>query len=588
MSRAVSNAPSTGLVLIVPCKFFVCFQASACGNNHHIFLQKIGAKVSLLHCREYFPEKISRYREHLLYVAVLLCHVLILVPQYCFVSICHADEDTPAAVTSKQVPPETDAQTITETGKNSLTDAEIFAKYQKTLHKIIDKCNELNMILEAKITRQLLWETDPYGFIASRFPRDPMPELLPEDATAHQKSWYRALLRLRQSCSDSIFQKALEAADQHRGFDAFQMVLTTLYVNPDHAQARKVLGYSLVDGCWRTAWELRQIQRGLVDHPKYGWIRKEDVPAYDAGKRLFRNQWISEEEDNSRPKTPKTGWKIETEHYVMETSCSLEEGTRICRRLEMFYVTWLQLFYRFTGQDKQWAFIVSGHGKIPARRHKVTFFKNRAEYVEQLKKRENNIESSYGGYFPQEETIFIYFPAPDEGSHLDTLLVHEATHQLFQECRPASSNQQRRKNRSLPGKKSNFWVLEAFSTYMETFRADGNVYRIGGTNSLRFQRARERATESDGLLSLRVFSGMSIEAFQRYPDLAMLYTQSAGLASFFLHYDHGRYRNAFILYLYLVYEELDSVNTLERLTKRSFEQMDEEFHRFMLAAPGLK
>lgn len=470
--------------------------------------------------------------------------------------------------------------------KTSLSDKELFAQYQQKLLKIIAKCDELNMVLEGKITRQLLWENDPYGFVASRFPRDPLPELLPEDASAHQKSWYRALLRLRQSCSDSLFQKALEAAEERRGYDAFQIVLTTLYVNPDHVQARKILGYSLVDGCWRTAWELKQLQRGLTDHPKFGWIRKEDVSMYESGKRPFRNEWITEEEDNNRPKTPKTGWKIETEHYVMETSCSLEEGVRICRRLETFYVAWLQLFYRFTAQDKQWSFIVSGHGKIPSRRHKVTFFKNRAEYLEQLRKRENNIESSYGGYFPQDETIFIYFPAPNEGNHLDTLLVHEATHQLFQECRPASSNHQRRKNRSLPGKRSNFWVLEAFSTYMETFRVDGDVYRVGGTNSLRFRRARERATEADGLLSLREFAGMSIEAFQRYPDLAMLYTQSAGLASFFLHYDQGRYRNAFIFYLYLVYEELDSVNTLERLTKRTFEQMDEEFHRYMLNAPG--
>ena len=535
-----------------------------------------------------FLKRVSYKRLYFSREILFVCLVLICVAIFRPDKICIADESDLPVTGSPQVQSETTSPSTATAEQNNLTDTEIFAKYQSTLHKIIDKCTELNMLLEAKITRQLLWETDPYGFIASRFPREPMPELLPEDATAYQKSWYRALLRLRQSCSDSLFQKALEAADQRRGHDAFQIVLTTLYVNPDHAQARKILGYSLVDGCWRTAWELRQIQRGLVDHPKYGWIKKEDVSAYESGKRPFRNQWITEEEDNSRPKTTKTGWKIETEHYVMETSYSLEEGVRICRRLETFHVAWLQLFYRFTGQDKQWAFIVSGHGKIPARRHKVTFFKNRAEYVEQLKKRENNIESSYGGYFPQEETIFIYFPAPDEGSHLDTLLVHEATHQLFQECRPASSNQQRKKNRSLPGKKSNFWVLEAFSTYMETFRVDGNVYRIGGTNSLRFQRAKERATESDGLLSLREFSGMSIEAFQRYPDLAMLYTESAGLASFFLHYDHGRYRNAFILYLYLVYEELDSVNTLERLTKRSFEQMDEEFHRFMLDAPGLQ
>ena len=61
----------------------------------------------------------------------------------------------------------------------------------------------------------------------------------------------------------------------------------------------------------------------------------------------------------------------------------------------------------------------------------------------------------------------------------------------------------------------------------------------------------------------------------------MLYTQAAGLTLFFLHYENGKYRNVFINYLFMVYERVDQVNTLEILTGKSFEELDQEYQSFM-------
>ena len=208
---------------------------------------------------------------------------------------------------------------------------DIFDDYQQRLQNIIDKCSELEMPLEQQITRQLLWKTDSYGFQTLNFGRTPMPDELPDDAQSRQKSWYRALLNRRIASANELFQLAKEAAANRRGYDALRLTLATLYINPDHAEARRVFNFSLVNGRWLTDWEQKQIQRGYIDHPQLGWIKKADVPKYEKGLRPFRGNWISQEEDRARVKSVLSGWRVETEHYVLYTSHSQEEGVRLCR-----------------------------------------------------------------------------------------------------------------------------------------------------------------------------------------------------------------------------------------------------------------
>ena len=40
-----------------------------------------------------------------------------------------------------------------------------------------------------------------------------------------------------------------------------------------------------------------------------------------------------------------------------------------------------------------------------------------------------------------------------------------------------------------------------------------------------------------------------MEKLQKDPKIATLYSQSAGLTHFLIHYDHGRYRDALVAYL---------------------------------------
>ena len=61
----------------------------------------------------------------------------------------------------------------------------------------------------------------------------------------------------------------------------------------------------------------------------------------------------------------------------------------------------------------------------------------------------------------------------------------------------------------------------------------------------------------------------------------MLYSQAAGLTFFFMHYDKGKYRDAFVTYLYEVYQGKDSRDSLEQATGKTFEELDQEYVAFM-------
>ncbi len=74
---------------------------------------------------------------------------------------------------------------------------------------------------------------------------------------------------------------------------------------------------------------------------------------------------------------------------------------------------------------------------------------------------------------------------------------------------------------------------------------------------------------------------MSRKAFQSYEDLNLLYSQAAGMAFFRMFYNDGKYCNAFVSYLYTLYQGIDAPDTLERLTGKSFEELDKEYLTFM-------
>jgi hypothetical protein len=72
---------------------------------------------------------------------------------------------------------------------------------------------------------------------------------------------------------------------------------------------------------------------------------------------------------------------------------------------------------------------------------------------------------------------------------------------------------------------------------------------------------------------------------QARDDIARLYSQSAGLAAFFMDYDGGRYRKAFGELLAMVYAGRDAPGTLAELTGKNYGELDREYLEFLRTLP---
>jgi len=112
---------------------------------------------------------------------------------------------------------------------------------------------------------------------------------------------------------------------------------------------------------------------------------------------------------------------------------------------------------------------------------------------------------------------------------------------------------------------------------MESFRREGDHFRIGGHDNDRFRAARHRALKDGFYVPLEALTAMGIEDLQNSPDIRPLYSQTAGLVTFLMHYDHGRYRDALVEYLRQVYSGQATPSTLSKLTETSYEQLDQQY-----------
>src|SRR5690606_32960182 len=100
-----------------------------------------------------------------------------------------------------------------------------------------------------------------------------------------------ALRELRAAYSDRLFELAKEAAAAGRLSLAFEWATEAARENPNHGEARRVLGYELRDGEWLTPYGARMADSGKHWHPKFGWLEAGDETRYEAGDRRRGNRW---------------------------------------------------------------------------------------------------------------------------------------------------------------------------------------------------------------------------------------------------------------------------------------------------------
>ncbi|MGE0606675.1 MAG: DUF1570 domain-containing protein [Pirellulales bacterium] len=447
--------------------------------------------------------------------------------------------------------------------------ASLQTEYSASLEELAANCERNTLTDEAQQTRARKPRLDPWRLHLV----DPPAAVssAQDEVSPLAADWRAAFDKLRKGQANKLFELAQRAIAEKQPSLGLELTLAALREDSDQAGARRVLGYQRSGDFWRTPFEIAQAKKGLQWHDEFGWLRQTEIERYEAGERRRGSRWISAEDDAAQHAEISKGWQIETEHYRVTTNHSLQAGVRLAGELEFLYRSWKQVFLRFHASDKDLLALFEGKpargGKM--RRHEVVYFRDRAEYQEHLRGSVPEDFVTTGIYIGDQKTAYFY---DDPAIEDHTTLYHEATHQLFSETRSGVRE---------PASKANFWIVEGVACYMETLaRVEGGC-TVGGNDGDRFLSARHWLTSGEFFVPLAELSSWGQDDIQRHEKIATLYSQSAGLTHFLMHYEHGQYRDAAIRLLEAIYTGRDTPGTLAELADVPFDTLDEQYRQFM-------
>ncbi len=387
----------------------------------------------------------------------------------------------------------------------------------------------------------------------------------------------------RAKYADALFALAKEAASAGQSSLAFQWTTETVRANPDHAEARRVLGYTQRGGQWLTPYGVKMLDAGKKWDSQKGWIAADGKTAPVPDARI----------DASRHSDIKNGWQVRTDHFFVMTNHSQAAGVELAARLERLYQIWRQLFAGFYYSEKEVSGLFANEriARVPARQFKVFYYRNRADYVNNLTRRQPRIGETLGIYFDTNAEAH-FFAEDADGKAADggaaakattapvATLYHEAVHQLFQESKPAARR---------IGEAANFWVIEGVATYFETLTEHldpkaGLYFTIGELTAGRLPAAREKLRDNY-YIPLADLTKLGKYEIQHRDDVAKLYSQASGLVAFLLSGRDGQFREPLVRYLQAVYARRDSNETLSEATGSSYSDLDVAYRRFMESLP---
>ena len=340
---------------------------------------------------------------------------------------------------------------------------------------------------------------------------------------------------------------------------AFEWATEAVRENPDHADARRVLGYEQHNGQWLTSYAKRMVDAGKTWDPRAGWVAADDA---------------------SKTRKPgKDGWQVRSDNFLVTSNDSQAAAAELAARLERLYQVWRQLFAGFSYPEREVQQLFAGERSARERHRpfRVFYHRDKNDYVAALERRQPRIAETLGIYF--DDSREAHFFAGDARNV--ATLNHEAVHQLFQETRPAARH---------VGGDANFWVVEGIATYFETLREHrdpvaGLYYTIGESSAGRLPAARERLLGENFYVPINELVRLGKDGLQRYPDLAKLYSQSTALAALLMDGDGGRYREPLVEYLTAVYAGRDNANSLSEATGESNAELDAAYRRYLESLP---
>ena len=189
----------------------------------------------------------------------------------------------------------------------------------------------------------------------------PLPEVV--IARPQQKAvepWRENLSEIESRAAQELFKLAQSAAKSDPPSYSLASLCLRAVIDrqPDHREARRLLGYVPHEGGWAKPFAVGQLKLGLVSHPTFGWVRADWVPHLDRGelpaptaKRGQSTRWLSAAEADRLRANWSPPWYINTEHFEIQTNVTLAEAITFGRRLEAFHDLFMTLLADILGEN---------------------------------------------------------------------------------------------------------------------------------------------------------------------------------------------------------------------------------------------
>lgn len=425
------------------------------------------------------------------------------------------------------------------------------------LVKLADRLKaDANPAAEAEVRALLPEPPAPDG--SERF--EPLPPLVLAKVAPKKEPWRTELDGVRAEAAKALFELAgkAAAASPRRLALADLCLRGVLERSPDHAEARRLLGYIPHQGGWATPFAARETQAGKVLHPVFGWVFKSWIPRLANGELPVRGgaiegreTWGTTEAADAAHREWSSAWSITTEHFQVLTNVPLAEAIAFGRQLETLHDLFQSRFADVIGESLPLAQRYKNpklEAVKPGMSHRVSYFADRAGYAEAVRVYPDaDTERSLGYYNrPQSRTRpgrAFFFREPGGEIDATATLFHEASHQLLFESGVAGPNDWTKND-------GNFWVFEGLGTYFETLtpRKDGSL-RIGGLAGVRNAAARESFRSDARLVPLPTFVALNQSRFGSGDNVYLNYQQASALTSLLMDGSNGAFRDGFLAYV---------------------------------------
>ncbi|MEZ6059312.1 MAG: hypothetical protein R3C19_03010 [Planctomycetaceae bacterium] len=457
------------------------------------------------------------------------------------------------------------------------------------------------------ISLQLTTDSPQESESLPRMMRLPVNPALPPE----EKLWRERLHAIREDYAADFYRLARAALRAELPSLAYAWVQDVIRIDPDHRHARMILGQQAFRdrsrqddptyaGEWVSPFEarMRSGSRPHVFDSRFGWIPQAHLQRYEDGERPWGRNWVSVEKEAELRRNFRDAWEIESEHFLVKTNTSREEGVQLSLKLETFD-SWVQTHFAAffdTPQALEERFEQASPRRRASdddQRMTVHYYALQSEYNEAVRDKIPANLVTNGLYWEPNQTSYFY-----RSGDLTTLF-HEGTHQVLDihtldDRRTAARLKARMLGSRNPTawtlcENSNFWVIEGPACYFESFQIHENGATVGDPANPRFVAAIHRllapTPEAKFYLPLQEFCSLGKDSFQNHPNVAQLYSQASGVTHFLMHYDDGRYRDDLVRLLSAVYrpnlKDLSHEPSLEEITGVRFEVLDQQYRDHM-------